>query len=152
MVNGHILMFFSPYFFSLLGTPPDEEWPDSSILASSFQPRAPKNLEILVPGIDPVGLSLLESMLVFDHHKRITAHNALRHPYFEGRVIPEIDFPPMPPRTLHMSNLASTAAPSTSTARSIPCVASTSSTSIGGYSPNDSGYSSFIRDTDTSRK
>lgn len=155
---------------SLLGTPTDEEWPrDSPVLPRSFHPRAGKNLEILVPGLDPVGLSLLERMLVFDHPKRISANEALRHPYFEGRAVPQVEFPPMPPRTLHMSNLASTAAPSTSTSaissvtatRNQNVAASTSSsssvfnatsTSLGGYCPDDSGYSSFIREHDNSRK
>lgn len=152
--------------YSLLGTPTDEEWPqDSPVLARSFQPRHPKNLEILVPNLDPVGFSLLERMLVFDHSRRISAQEAVRHPYFENRPVPEIEFPPMPPRTLHMSNLATAAAPSTSTSvtstlpRSLSATtSSTSSSSLNatstslGHCPDDSGYSSFIRDHDSSRK
>ncbi|CAL8143112.1 unnamed protein product [Orchesella dallaii] len=145
--------------FDLLGTPIDEEWPrDSPVLPRSFHPRPPKNLEILVPGLDPVGLSLLEKMLIFDQHHRISAHDAARHPYFENRPVPEIEFPPLPPLTTHMSNLATSATPSTSTSAMSSRNLNTTSSSLNvtatslGHCPDDSGYSSFIRDNDNSRK
>ncbi|CAL8082155.1 unnamed protein product [Orchesella dallaii] len=80
---------------NLLGTPSEEQWPrDSPILPQSFVSRPPMNLEELVPGLDPVGLSLLKKMLIFDQHDRISANDAARHPYFENRPLPAIEFPP----------------------------------------------------------
>lgn len=143
------------FLFSLLGTPTDEEWPqDSPVLSRSFHPRPPRNLELCVPGLDSEGVSLLERMLIFDHPRRISAHEAVRHPYFENRAIPEVEFPSMTPQTLyqqhHVSNLTSTAMPSSSATASSAALNVTSS-SFGHY-PDDSGYSSFIRDPDSSRK
>lgn len=36
-----------------------------------------------VPGLDQEGLELLESMLIHDPSKRISAKDALKHPYFK---------------------------------------------------------------------
>jgi len=34
--------------------------------------------------MDPVGLQLVDRMLVYDHTKRISAQEALMHPYFDS--------------------------------------------------------------------
>jgi len=36
-----------------------------------------------VPGLSPEGLDLLEAMLVHDPNKRISAKEALKHPYLK---------------------------------------------------------------------
>mmetsp|Transcript_5656 Transcript_5656/g.16048 ORF Transcript_5656/g.16048 Transcript_5656/m.16048 type:complete len:311 (+) Transcript_5656:127-1059(+) len=71
--------------FNLLGTPNDEVWPGVSKLPD-FRPFFPKwqarNLETVVPRLDPVGLQLLESLLRYAPSKRISARQALQHPWF----------------------------------------------------------------------
>ncbi|CAM9863752.1 unnamed protein product, partial [Discosporangium mesarthrocarpum] len=42
-----------------------------------------ENLAHLVPGLDPLGVSLFESMLVYDPQRRISAKDAMEHPYFD---------------------------------------------------------------------
>ena len=86
--------------FQVLGTPPASAWPeDSPVLRSNFGAHQPRNIEDLVPEIDPLALDLLEvrrwnktkpnnvvfslqKMLLFDPKARITAQAALAHPYF----------------------------------------------------------------------
>ncbi len=55
-------------------------------------------MEEIFPGLklDPVGFDLLMKMFIYDPEKRITASQALRHPYFakEEENIPlSIDIP-----------------------------------------------------------
>merc|ERR1711874_121167 len=69
--------------FQVLGTPPASAWPeDSPVLRNNFVNHQPRNLEDLVPEIDPLALDLLEKMLLFDPKARMTAQGALAHPYF----------------------------------------------------------------------
>merc|ERR1712045_955334 len=69
--------------FQVLGTPPASAWPeDSPVLRNNFVNQQPRNIEQLVPEIDPLALDLLEKMLLFDPKARITAQGALAHPYF----------------------------------------------------------------------
>lgn len=42
----------------------------------------PDNLQHLVPTLDQDGVDLLEQMLQYDPAKRITAADAMNHPYF----------------------------------------------------------------------
>ncbi|PKI36887.1 hypothetical protein CRG98_042729 [Punica granatum] len=50
-------------------------------------------LSSLFPLADPLELDLLEKMLVFDPRKRITASEALKHPYLEDIYDPTVDCP-----------------------------------------------------------
>merc|ERR1712062_955567 len=69
--------------FQVVGTPPVTAWPeDSPVLRNNFVNNQPRNLQDLVPEIDPLALDLLEKMLLFDPKSRITAQAALAHPYF----------------------------------------------------------------------
>ena len=47
-----------------------------------------KDFRKIFEGKDPTAISLLDKMLEFDHSKRITASDALSHPYFD-----ELDLP-----------------------------------------------------------
>ncbi|PKI70012.1 hypothetical protein CRG98_009615 [Punica granatum] len=50
-------------------------------------------LSTLFPLADPLGLDLLAKMLVFDPRKRITAAEALKHPYLADVYNPSLDVP-----------------------------------------------------------
>ncbi|XP_071941872.1 cyclin-dependent kinase 4-like [Antedon mediterranea] len=67
--------------FDVIGLPGIEDWPDSNLPWSSFAGCVKRPLEDLVPEICRDGLHLLERMLLFDQNNRITAEDALQHPY-----------------------------------------------------------------------
>lgn len=52
----------------------------------------PLTLQGLAPTLDAPGVDLLENMLRFDPAKRITASEAMKHPYFDdlNPVIKEV--------------------------------------------------------------
>jgi len=71
--------------FGKLGTPKIEDWNDIVNLpyySNKFPNFRPKKMEEIVPGLDSNGINLLKSMLQFDPNKRISAKQALLHPYF----------------------------------------------------------------------
>lgn len=72
--------------FQTLGTPTDEVWEGVTDLPE-YNPLFPKwhnrHIGDTVPNLDPDGLDLLSRLLVYDPEKRITAHDALRHRYFD---------------------------------------------------------------------
>ena len=51
-------------------------------------PRAPRSLEALLPGAPPDGLDLLRRLLVFDPRARLSASEALAHPYVAAFACP----------------------------------------------------------------
>ncbi|CEG81382.1 Putative CMGC/CDK protein kinase [Rhizopus microsporus] len=72
--------------FKVLGTPTEEMWPKVSQLPEykrDFEifPRIP--LETLLPKLDSLGIDLLKRLLEYPPEKRITASDALQHPYFD---------------------------------------------------------------------
>ncbi|KAJ2230421.1 MAPK protein hog1 [Coemansia sp. RSA 1722] len=72
----------------LLGTPPDDviqtiASENTLRFVQSLPHREPVPFKTRFPNIDPLAVDLLEKMLVFDHRKRITAAEALAHPYLE---------------------------------------------------------------------
>lgn len=72
--------------FRSLGTPSEADWPGISALKfyrPTFPCWRPRPLSKLVPGLDEEGLDLLGRMLTFDPSKRITAKDAMRHPWFD---------------------------------------------------------------------
>lgn len=72
--------------FRLLGTPDDSVWPGVTSLrdyAPTFPQWRRKSFEQAFPQLDLEGVSLLESMLCYNPAKRISAKEALRHPFFD---------------------------------------------------------------------
>ncbi|CAL5407008.1 unnamed protein product [Camellia sinensis] len=77
--------------FSIMGKPNEETWPGVTSICDfldSFASSEPQNLAEVVLGLEPAGLDLLSSnctkkMLCMNPEGRITASEALRHPYFD---------------------------------------------------------------------
>ncbi|RKP16972.1 Pkinase-domain-containing protein [Rozella allomycis CSF55] len=73
--------------FKLLGMPNDKIWPGYSQLphASKIRPvnQPYNNLKAKFPYMTENGRDLLQRMLTYDPKQRITAEEALRHPYFK---------------------------------------------------------------------
>jgi len=74
--------------FRQLGTPTEEVWPGVSALADykqSFPKWAAQPLTKTVRELkaDPQALDLLQKMLIYEPSRRISAREALKHPYFD---------------------------------------------------------------------
>ncbi|CAG8561260.1 6641_t:CDS:2, partial [Dentiscutata heterogama] len=76
--------------FQALGTPTEEDWPGFTELSKSVQfqkyNRTPLKTLFTAAGNDAI--DLLEKMLTFDPNKRISAREALLHPYFRNKPRP----------------------------------------------------------------
>jgi serine/threonine protein kinase len=71
--------------FRLMGTPSERSWPGISQFPEykpNFQVFATQDLRLILPSVDPIGLNLLSSMLQLRPELRISAADALRHPWF----------------------------------------------------------------------
>eukprot|EP00253_Pinus_taeda_P004976 PITA_04976 len=77
------------HIFRLLGTPTEEMWPGVRSLRDwhEYPQWEPMNLASAVPNLSPnlspSGLDLLAKMLQYDPARRISAKEALDHPYFD---------------------------------------------------------------------
>jgi hypothetical protein len=72
--------------FKVRGTPSLELWPtmkDLPLYKPDYPNYAPVPLSKLVPGLDEQGLDLLEKMLKCNPAERITAKDAMLHPYLK---------------------------------------------------------------------
>jgi len=81
------------HIFKVLGTPNNNTWNDVSSL-KEFQTCFPKwksqNFDQIVSNLCDLGKDLLSRMLVLDPYKRISAKQALSHPYFhdlDGKLL-----------------------------------------------------------------
>jgi cyclin-dependent kinase len=92
MVNGRPLFPGSSEsdqlmkIFKTLGTPNKKAWPGVAELPEykdNFPVYPPQPLKKVCRRLDNVGLELLGRMLQFDPAKRISAENAMKHPYFK---------------------------------------------------------------------
>lgn len=75
--------------FKILGTPTDSVWPGVDAF-KHWNPEFPKwtavDLASVVPQLGPDGIDLLKSMVQYRPAARISARNALKHPYFRSIV------------------------------------------------------------------
>ena len=71
--------------FRILGTPTEEEWPEITTY-QSYSPDFPKwsrkNLSDIIKTSDPQAIDLISKMLKYNPIERISAKEALNHPYF----------------------------------------------------------------------
>lgn len=75
--------------FKILGTPNVDEWRDLKNFehySSEFPKWEPTPFEELFPNLEPSGIELMKMMLCYDPNLRITAKNAMKHPYFESII------------------------------------------------------------------
>lgn len=73
--------------FRILGTPSEADWPGVTTFPdfkSSFPKWGRMELAEQVPSLEHIGLDLLDAMLVYDPAGRISAKQAILHPYFDG--------------------------------------------------------------------
>lgn len=72
--------------FRLMGTPSERTWPGISSFPEykhNFQQYATQDMRLYLPVVDQVGLTLLTAMLQLRPDNRISAQQALMHPWFE---------------------------------------------------------------------
>ncbi|XP_054156118.1 cyclin-dependent kinase 1-like [Oppia nitens] len=71
--------------FRTMGTPNEETWPGVTTLPD-YKPTFPFWKDNIVPSLLPntqqSGIELLQSMLIYDPHRRVSAKASLLHPYF----------------------------------------------------------------------
>lgn len=75
--------------FRIMGTPTERTWPGITQLADykpTFQMYATQDLRQILPMIDPVGIDLLQKMLQLRPELRISAADALGHPWFHDLI------------------------------------------------------------------
>mmetsp|Transcript_34375 Transcript_34375/g.60249 ORF Transcript_34375/g.60249 Transcript_34375/m.60249 type:complete len:232 (-) Transcript_34375:2837-3532(-) len=85
--------------FSVVGTPTDENWPGwrtlkfagnvSRAYESCLRDKFPKVSFIGAANLSDLGVELLDSMLRLDPSRRISARDALDHPWFEETPLPQ---------------------------------------------------------------
>jgi cell division cycle 2-like protein len=103
--------------FKCLGTPTEKIWPGFNKLPAvqkmKFTNHAMSNLRKKFQMLSDLGLNFLLNFLTFDPHQRITADEALKHPYFNEFPSP-IDpsmFPKWPSKSEPGQKRASEASP-----------------------------------------
>ena len=77
--------------FNILGVPTEDEWPINSVIPlESFNSNTnfkkinrKESLKKILPNMNANAIDLTLKLLDFDMHKRITAKDALSHPYFK---------------------------------------------------------------------
>ncbi|KAJ3416194.1 negative regulator of the PHO system [Chytridiales sp. JEL 0842] len=75
--------------FKLLGTPTEATWPHVSELPEykkNFPAYPPQSLATKLPMLEPLALDLLQRMIQYQPQLRISAKDALQHPYFQDLI------------------------------------------------------------------
>ncbi|KAJ3330780.1 Cyclin-dependent kinase 11B [Kappamyces sp. JEL0680] len=79
--------------FQLLGTPSDKTWPGFSLLPNAktvnFTKQPHNNIRKRFPFLSANGIALLDSLLCYDPEQRISAAEALDHPFFRESPLPK---------------------------------------------------------------
>ncbi|KAF7339920.1 Cyclin-dependent kinase 11B [Mycena venus] len=79
--------------FKLLGAPTSNSWPEYSTLplakTISLPSPQPHQFRPKFPYLTAAGIDLLMSLLTYDPDRRITAEEALQHPYFTESPLPK---------------------------------------------------------------
>ncbi|KAF2713512.1 glycoside hydrolase family 18 protein [Pleomassaria siparia CBS 279.74] len=94
--------------FRILGTPNEQDWPGVTSFPdfkSSFPKWNRTDIGAIATPLDDVGLDLLDALLVYDPAGRISAKQAVIHPYFTGMNGATLHtnttpMPPVPPKLL----------------------------------------------------
>ncbi|ODQ79850.1 hypothetical protein BABINDRAFT_8043 [Babjeviella inositovora NRRL Y-12698] len=71
--------------FRLMGTPSERSWPGISQLPNfkqNFKAFLPQDLRVIIPNMEPLAFNLLQSLLQMRPEARISARQALQHPWF----------------------------------------------------------------------
>jgi cyclin-dependent kinase len=81
--------------FEIMGTPTDNyasslrELPEWGVGDNNFEKNEPKSFKKLFPELDTEGIDLLEKLLRLEPDKRISAEEALKHPFFDD-ILPTV--------------------------------------------------------------
>ncbi|KAF7534364.1 hypothetical protein G7Z17_g13371 [Cylindrodendrum hubeiense] len=76
--------------FRIMGTPTERTWPGITQFPEykpTFQMYATQDLRNILPAIDPTGIDLLQRMLQLRPELRVSAADALQHPWFNDLVM-----------------------------------------------------------------
>lgn len=82
--------------FKIMGTPNEATWPGISQLPNynpSFPQYAPQDLRVIIPQIDSQALDLLQALLRMKPESRISAGEALQHPWFAEYNQQQVQYP-----------------------------------------------------------
>lgn len=82
--------------FKLMGTPNEHTWPSISSLPNynaNFAQYSPQDLRAIIPQIEPAALDLLQNLLRMRPESRITAEQALMHPWFAEYNQQQVPYP-----------------------------------------------------------
>ena len=73
------------HIFKLLGTPTEDNWPGVTRLRDwhEWPQWQPQDLARCFPTLESDGVDLMLKMMAYDPAKRISAKDALNHPYFD---------------------------------------------------------------------